>query len=294
MCEPGSPAKRYGGVHTTGGEYKTILSSVWLSPASVQPAGRRRSLLPTLLTRRPQSAAPAPAPAAVLPRPPSRGRRRRRRPGRARACAPTDPVTAAEASSLGRHTHSQNPKGVPKARRGDYGHANIKPAIGGYYYGDYIATHNAPRLALQCLVSRRARGSQPQALDRHGHDATDSNSFTCIAGGRGPPKGTPCMQQKSRAHLDSGSSDVLMPHARGRARIQVHTRHRSFARRTTLPLSNDKPQYPRHAREHSMFSISTGALEPGLVQVHVSKWTCILRVHLAVLISPYISHQCRV
>ena len=28
------------------------------------------------------------------------------------------------------------------------------------------------------------------------------------------------------------------PHARGRARIQVHTRHRSFARRTTLPLSN--------------------------------------------------------
>ena len=188
MCEPGSPAKRYGGVHTTGGEYKTILSSVWLSPASVQPAGRRRSLLPTLLTRRPQSAAPAPAPAAVLPRPPSRGRRRRRRPGRARACAPTDPVTAAEASSLGRHTHSQNPKGVPKARRGDYGHANIKPAIGGYYYGDYIATHNAPRLALQCLVSRRARGSQPQALDRHGHDATGSNSFTCIGADGGPQK----------------------------------------------------------------------------------------------------------
>ena len=68
MCEPGSPAKRYGGVHT-GGEYnryKTILASVH------QPAGRRRSFLPTLLTRRPQSAAPAPAPAAVLPAGPPR------------------------------------------------------------------------------------------------------------------------------------------------------------------------------------------------------------------------------
>ena len=60
------------------------------------------------------------------------------------------------------------PKGVPKARRGDYGHANIKPAIGGYYYGDYMATHNAkagsqPRLTwARCKLTswRRTSGAR--------------------------------------------------------------------------------------------------------------------------------------
>ena len=103
MCEPGSPAKRYGGVHT-GGEYSIQndqLSSAWLSPASVQPAGRRRSLLPTLLTRRPQSAAPAPAPAAVLP------------PGRRRASWSSSPPRPCLRTDRPAPGHCRLPRGGP-------------------------------------------------------------------------------------------------------------------------------------------------------------------------------------
>ena len=109
MCEPGSPAKRYGGVHT-GGEYtiyKTILASVH------QPAGRRRSFLPTLLTRRPQSAAPAPAPAAVLP-PGRRGRASwSSSPPRPCLRTGTDPVTAVCPEAV--QPRPRQPKGVLKA-----------------------------------------------------------------------------------------------------------------------------------------------------------------------------------
>ena len=109
ICEPGSPAKRYGGVHT-GGEYntyKTILASVH------QPAGRRRSVLPTLLTRRPQSAAPAPAPAAVLPRPPSSS------PPRPRACAsaPTDPRSLPRRRPASAATAKRRPQSAPRRLR---------------------------------------------------------------------------------------------------------------------------------------------------------------------------------
>lgn len=88
--------------------------------------------------------------------------------------------------------------------------------------------------------------------------------------------------QKSRAHFGFRFIRILM---RVVERASKYTHVTAALRDGPLYLSQTTIPSTR-SRAQSMFSISTGALEPGLVQVHLSKWTCILRVHLAVLISP--------
>ena len=122
---------------------------------------RRRSLLPPLLTRRPQSLHPRQRP--LLPRPPS--------PSPPQPCLPPT-----RSLPRGVHPRPLQPKGVPKARRGDAHHRRARLRRASAQSSSTTATRTSslpseatvtettwrpitPRLALQCL-SRR--GSQPR------------------------------------------------------------------------------------------------------------------------------------
>jgi len=122
---------------------------------------RRRSLLPPLLTRRPQSRHPRQRP--LLPRPPS--------PSPPQPCLPPT-----RSLPRGVHPRPLQPKGVPKARRGDAHHRRARLRRASAQSSSTTATRTSslpseatvtettwrpitPRLALQCL-SRR--GSQPR------------------------------------------------------------------------------------------------------------------------------------
>lgn len=123
---------------------------------------------PTPLDAAPAVAAPAPAPAAaavVVAAP---------------AVPATDEVTAPRRPASAA-TAKRRPKSAPRRRTSptrsppsgerpvffNYGHANIKPAIGGYCYGDYMATHNAKAGSTVPLSPRLAASTDMGTMQTH-------------------------------------------------------------------------------------------------------------------------------
>ena len=110
--------------------------------------------------------APAPAAAAVAVADP--------------AVPATDEVTAPRRPSSAA-TAKRRPQSAPRRRTSptrsppsgerpvffNYGHANIKPAIGGYCYGDYMATHNAKAGSTVPLSPRLAASTDMGTMQTH-------------------------------------------------------------------------------------------------------------------------------
>ena len=123
---------------------------------------------PTPLGAAPSVAAPAPTPAAaaVADATPAV-------PATDEVTAPRRPASAAAAK--------RRPQSAPRRRTSprwsppsgerpvffNYGHANIKPAIGGYCYGDYMATHNAKAGSTVPLSPRLAASTDMGTMQTH-------------------------------------------------------------------------------------------------------------------------------